>query len=347
MSRRVKDLEAAPRARLKDIAEHAGVSIATVSRVLNGKPDVAERTREAVFAALRERGSPNDRRLRRPRGKRTRLAGVTLPVINSDYYAAILNGIAEALHEQDLRLVACPAAELHEREHSLLELLADGTTDGGILILPFESPQELEALKRRGYPFVVLDPRGEVPDGIPTISTAQASGAHAAVEHLLDLGHRRIAAITGPASLAATAGRLAGYRAALSGSELLPADELVRRGELDLESGLAAARELLALPEPPTAIFAFNDKMAIGALHAAHALGLRVPDDLSVVGFDGSEAASLVIPRLTTVRQPVDEMARLAVTMLRGLLDGQELATWRVELAATLLVRESTAPAPS
>src|SRR5207253_9307179 len=242
--------------RLKDIAEHAGVSIATVSRVLNGKPDVAERTREAVFAALRERGSPNDRRLRRPRGKRTQLAGVTLPVINSDYYADILNGIAEALHEQDLRLVACPAAEQHEREHTLLELLADGTTDGGILILPFESPQELEALKRRGYPFVVLDPRGEVPDGIPTISTAQASGAHAPADHPLDPGHRRLAAITGPASLAATAGRLAGYRAALSGSELLPADELVRRGELDLESGLAAARELLALPEPPTAIFA-------------------------------------------------------------------------------------------
>jgi LacI family transcriptional regulator len=335
----------APRARLKDIADQAGVSVATVSRVLNGRPDVRDETREAVLAAARAQGPLAESRLRRRRRpERTGLAGVTLPVINSDYYATMLNAIAESLYAIDMRLVACPSAELHDREHSLLDVLADGTTDGGILILPFESPEELEALRRRGYPFVVLDTRGPVPDGIPTVSASHASGAQVAVEHLLELGHRRIAAITGHPVLAATSGRLAGYRAALAAHGLLVPDELLRQGVHTLDSGHTAAAELLDLAEPPTAIFAFNDWMAIGAVHAALERGLRVPEDISVVGFDDADAAKVVRPHLTTVRQPIEEMARLAVTMLRGLLEGQELATWRVELAATLVVRDSTAP---
>jgi LacI family transcriptional regulator len=338
----------ARRTRLKDIAAHAGVSVATVSRVLNGRPDVAHETRELVLAAARAQGPTVEGRLRRrQRPERTRLVGVTLPIINSDYYATMLNTIAESLYELDMRLVACPAGELHDREHTLLELLADGTTDGGILILPFESADELEALRRRGYPFVVLDTRGSVPDGIPTVAAAHVRGAQLAVEHLLELGHRRIGTITGPTGLAATSGRLAGYRAALAGYELLPPDELIRQGDHDLRSGRVAAEALLALDERPTAIFAFNDWMAIGALHAALARGLRVPEDISIVGFDDADAAQVVIPPLTTVRQPIEDMARLAVTMLRGLLEGQELATWRVELGASLVVRESTAPPPA
>jgi LacI family transcriptional regulator len=331
--------------RLKDIADEAGVSVATVSRVLNGRPDVAQHTRELVLAAARAHGPAAEGRLRRRRrAEHTRLVGVTLPMINSDYYATMLNAIAESLYELDMRLVACPAGELHDREHTLLEMLADGTTDGGILILPFESLDELESLRRRGYPFVVLDTRGPVPEGIPTVAAAHASGAHIAVEHLLQLGHRRIAAITGPEGLAATDGRLSGYRAALAGHGMLASDALLREGNHELASGFAAAEELLALDEPPTAIFAFNDWMAIGAIHAVQARGLRVPDDVSVVGFDDADAAHVVRPALTTVRQPIEEMARLAVTMLRGLLEGQQLASWRVEVKAALVERDSTAP---
>jgi LacI family transcriptional regulator len=345
----VTSLDQPPRrARLKDIADQAGVSVATVSRVLNGRPDVSPDTREAVLAAAAAQGPLAEGRLRRRRRpERTRLVGVTLPVINSDYYATMLNAIAESLYALDMRLVACPAGELHDREHTLLDVLADGTTDGAILILPFESPDELEALRRRGYPFVVLDTRGPVPEGIPTVAAAHVRGAQLAVEHLLQLGHRRIGAITGHPALAATSGRLAGYRAALAGYEILPPDELIRQGDHELGSGRVAAEALLSLDVPPTAIFAFNDWMAIGALHAAHARGLRVPEDISIVGFDDADAAKAVIPMLTTVRQPIEEMARLSVTMLRSSLEGQALATWQVELAATLVVRDSTAPPPA
>src|SRR5919201_2032661 len=186
------------RATIREIARAAGVSIATVSRVINGRPDVAPQTREVVLRVVREHGFSTNRNARALSGGRTGLVGVTLPIVEAAYFAFILSGAAEALYEQDMRVVLCPTLHQHEREVTLLDRLMHGTTDGAILMLPSESSDELRALQARGYPLVVVDPREKLDEGISAVSAAHASGAMAATEHLLSLGHRRIATITGP-----------------------------------------------------------------------------------------------------------------------------------------------------
>jgi len=339
----------AQRATMKDIAEQVGVSVATVSRVLNGRPDVSRKTRELVLQAVREWGPvPGAARASRTfGGARTGLVGVTVPVVHHEYYALIVGGITEALYEQELRLVLCPTRYEHIRERTLVEALVHDASDGGVLITPTESPDELRALLNQGYPFVVVDPREELPEGIPTVSAANVSGAKDAVDHLIALGHRHIGAITGPRELASMEDRFAGYCAALAAAGVLPDPALVHRGNLDVPSGLAAARALLDLPERPTAIFAFNDNMAIGALQAAREIGLEVPRDLSVVGFDALDASRIVTPTLTTIRQPLEEMGRLAVRLLLSVMEGQRSEAMRVELATALVLGESSAPPPA
>jgi LacI family transcriptional regulator len=331
------------RATIREVASAAGVSIATVSRVLNGRPDVSEQTRETVLRVVRDRGFSTNRSARALSGGRTGLVGVTLPIVEAAYFAFILSGAAEALYEQDMRMVLCPTLHQHEREVTLLERLMHGTTDGAVLTLPEETNEELKALQRLGYPFVVVDPRVPLDDGIPAVSAAHSSGARAAVEHLLSLGHRRIAAITGPSQWMASSERLNGYFAALGAAGVLADPALVLESRFDIESGEAATRRLLDLAEPPTAIFAFNDNLAIGALHAARERGVSVPEQLSVVGFDDSEQAAIVTPALTTVRQPLAEMGRMAVSLLLRLLENQRVEALSVELATRLVVRESTA----
>src|SRR5918911_184040 len=185
------------RATIREIARAAGVSIATVSRVMNGRPDVSPRTREVVLRVVREHGFSTNRNARALSGGRTGLVGVTLPIVEAAYFAVILSGAAEALYEQDMRMVLCPTRHQHEREVTLLGRLMHGTTDGAVLMLPEETNEELRALQRLGYPFVVVDPRVPLDDGVAAVSAANASGARAAVQHLLGLGHRRIAAVTG------------------------------------------------------------------------------------------------------------------------------------------------------
>jgi LacI family transcriptional regulator len=333
-----------PRATIRDIASAAGVSIATVSRVLNGRPDVSPETREAVLHVVREQGFSTNRSARALSAGRTGLVGTTLPIIHLEYFGRMLSGASEALYEQDMRMVLCPTLHEHDREATLLDRLMQGTTDGAILLLTTESSAELTALHDQGYPFVVIDPRKPLDEGIPTVSAAHGAGAKAATDHLLALGHRRIAAITGPHGWVATVDRLDGYQAALAGAGVLPAAELVAKGNFTTESGYAATSALLRLPDPPTAIFAFNDEMAVGAMQAARERGLRVPEDLSIVGFDDLEKAEVVVPALTTVRQPLAEMGRMAVSLLTRLLDGQRLEALRVELGTKLVVRDSTAP---
>ncbi len=333
-----------PRATIRDIADLAGVSIATVSRVLNGRPDVAPETREAVLQVVREHGFSTNRSARALSGGRTGLVALAIPFLHAPYFAFILSGASEALYEQDMRIVLCPTAEEHEREVTLLDKVMHGTTDGAILLLPTESSDELVALRGHGYPFVVLDPRWPLAEGVPAVSATHWAGAKAATDHLLSLGHRRIAALAGPRGWVATEDRLNGYYTALAGAGTSRAPELVAEGDYMLDGGYAAAASLLDLREPPTAIFAFNDNMAIGALRAARERGLRVPDDLSVVGFDDAEVADVVTPALTTVRQPLAEMGRIAVSLLTRLLDHQRVEALRVELATKLVVRNSTAP---
>ena len=250
---------------IRQVAEAAGVSIATVSRVLNGHADVSGATRQAVERVLRERGyRAGGRRLRT--ASETGLIGVTMPLVHPGYFAQILSGAAEALYEHDLRAVVGPTRHSHERETSLIDRLAGGDADGAVLVLPEESAGELRALSEHGFPFVVVDPRTEVPDGIPVVCAAHSSGATQATEHLLSLGHRRIGVIAGPDGWVATQERLRGYHAALAGVGVLPDESLVRYSNFRIDGGREEAAALFDLPDPPTAVFAFNDSMAIGVM---------------------------------------------------------------------------------
>jgi LacI family transcriptional regulator len=332
------------RVTIREIADLAGVSIATVSRVVNGHSDVSEETRDTVMRIVREHGYATNRSARGLSAGRTGLVGVLVPLVYPVYFSAILSGAAEALYEQELRLVLSPTQHEHDREVSLLDRLMHGMTDGALIVLPEESSDELARLLEQGYRFVVVDPRLPLDERVPSVSAAHASGADQAMSHLLGLGHRRIAAITGPRGWVATEDRRRGYHAALAAQGILPEPSLEVEADFEIGPGRAAAGHLLDLHDPPTAIFAFNDNLAIGALQAARDRGLRVPGDLSVVGFDDVEPATIVTPTLTTVRQPLAEMGRTAVSLLMRLLERQRFETLRVELATRLVVRESTGP---
>ena len=331
------------RVTIREIADLAGVSIATVSRVLNDRGDVSDDTRDHVSRVVREHGYTANRSARGLSAGRTGLVGILVPLVYPAYFSAILAGAAEALSERDLQIVLCPTGHEHDREVSVLERL-HGLTDGALIILPSESTEELERLLDDGYRFVVLDPLMPLGARIPSVSATHTSGADQAMRHLLELGHRRIAQITGPRGWLATEDRLRGYRAALAAAGILADPELEVEADAEIDGGRDAAARLLDLPQPPTAIFSFNDNTAIGALQAARARGLRVPEDLSIVGFDDVEHATIVTPALTTVRQPLAEMGRTAVSLLDRLLERQRFETLHVELATRLVVRESTAP---
>jgi len=336
---------ASSRTTIRDIARRAGVSVATVSRVINGRPDVSPDTREAVLRLIRQDGYSGSRQARALASGRTDLIALTVPSLYPEYFNQIVEGAAEALYERDARFVICSTHHQHDREVLLLERVMHGTTDGGVLVVPSESSEELLYLRDNGFPFVVVDPALPIDEDIPVVQSSNWSGARSVTEHLIELGHRHIAAITGPATWKATVDRLAGYQAALlaSGHALEP--RLVLEGLFTLQSGYEAARALLAAPEPPTAVFAFNDPMAIGALHAAEEMGFEVPRDLSVAGFDDVFAASIVKPHLTTVRQPLQEMGRVAASLLFRLMDGGRVEATRMELSTRLVVRASTGPA--
>jgi LacI family transcriptional regulator len=334
------------RATIRDVASEAGVSTATVSRVLNDSGTVAPQTRAVVLEVIERRGlTARRRRVVAPRPLRD-IVAVRCPYKLDDYFGVILSAVERSLRQAG-KVPLLSAAALEGNEPSLTELLRPEITEGAILILPPEPRDALASLRGTGFPFVVVDPRTALPPDVAAVSAAHLTGARMATRYLLQLGHTRIAVIAGPPNWIAADERLLGYRTALAAAGQLAPERLVQGGgEPTIAHGLAAARILLDLPEPPTAIVAFNDKMAIGAMQAAAERGLRVPRDLSVIGFDDLELSTVIAPQLTTVRQPLEEMARLGVQLLLRLIDGREIDTLHVELATELVPRGSTGSAP-
>ena len=333
------------RSTIRDIAAEAGVSTATVSRVLNETAGVSPQTRDLVLRAVEKHQFTGMRRRRRV-SKVQNVVAVRCPYALTDYFGLLVSGVARSLRRYGKHIILSAEAE-DGREPSLPDLLFADNTDGAILILPPEPGTVVTDLRARGYPFVVIDPRTPLPPDVASVSAAHLAGARAATEHLLQLGHRRIGAIAGPVEWLASDGRLTGYRAALAATGWLAPHELVCHvTEPAMEHGLEAARTLLDLPERPTAIVCFNDKIAIGALQAAAERGLQVPRDLSIVGFDASELSGVVVPKLTTVRQPLGEMARMGVELLIRLIDGRDIDTMHIELATELVIGASTGPPP-
>ena len=343
MSKKRTTETAATRSTIHDIAARAGVSVTTVSRVMNGRPDVSEATRAAVLKQIERTGYQSNRSARSLVTGSTCLIGVTVPVVEAEYYGQLVAGVAEALHEHDHRAVLCPTHDEHEREMSLLARLMHGTTDGAVLIHPAETNEELLHARELAYPLVVIDPPLPVDRSIPVVGSANWSGGRIATEHLLELGHRHIGVITGPACWSASKDRLAGYRSALQVAGVDPSPDLILEADFTVEGGEQAAERLLSGPDRPTAIFALNDNMAVGVLHAAKRYGISVPGQLSVVGVDDAGLAAIVVPRLTTIRQPLQEMGRVAVSLLWRILQGRQIEAAPVLLSTELIVRESTA----
>lgn len=334
--------ETPPRAvTISEIAAQAGVSMPTVSRVLNRRSDVAPHTRERVEQLLREHGYQR----RGPRADdRAWLIDLVFNDLDSPWAVEVIRGVEEAAHAAGAGTVV---SAIHRRRSSArqwLENLRARASDGVILVTTALDPDLHAELRRLHVPAVVVDPAG-VPDlDLPTIGATNWAGGVSATEHLTGLGHRRIGFIAGRPGLWCSRARLDGYRAGLEAVGIALDPQLVAQGDFDYASGFEGARQLLALPDRPTAVFAASDEMAMGVYEAARQRGLRVPEDLSVVGFDDLPQACWTSPPLTTVRQPLSEMGMLAVRTVLRLLNGEHLESAKVELATEVVVRHSTSP---
>lgn len=328
---------------IAEIAAKAGVSIPTVSRVLNNRPDVAPGTRERVEQVIRESGFIHSR-VRNPLKESSGIIDMLIPDLDTPYSVEIVRGVEAVLERTELRLALSLAHGSPQFEQRWLAKVIDGATDGAILVLAHGQSNRLEMLFRHKIPFVVVDHRGELGADVPSVGATNWLGGRMATEHLLSLGHRRIAIISGDANLRCSRDRIAGYRSALEDAGIPIDPELIRPGGFIQQTGYEQTCALLDLPEPPTAIFAGSDTQAMGVYSALRARGLSVPDDMSVIGFDDVPIASIVTPTLTTIRQPLVEMGRIATTMLLRLIAEEPLDTMRVELTTSLIVRESCAP---
>jgi LacI family transcriptional regulator len=338
--------ERTPRPTIAVIAEEAGVSPATVSKVLNGRTDVAPATRARVEGLLRSHNylGPGGGR----RARRSGLVDLVLAGLDSPWAMEILRGVEAECAEHGIGAVVSQVRDDDARPPSWQNLPALHHSDGVILVTSRMTARQREQLERAGVALVLIDPVNLPDTDIASVGATNWAGGMAATEHLLSLGHRRIAVIGGPADYLCTQARVDGYRTTLDRAGVEVDRELIRYGDFRHEGGFACARELLALPpgRRPTAIFAGSDQQAMGAYEAARQAGLRVPQDLSVVGFDDLPMCEWLSPPLTTVRQPLEEMGRTAARTLLQLLNGQPLLTPRIELATQLRVRHSTAPPP-
>lgn len=331
------------RSTIAEIAAKAGVSIPTVSRVLNNRPDVSAATRERVEQVIKESGFIRSR-VKTVLKESSGIIDMLIPDLTTLYPVEIVRGVEEVLERTELRLALSLTHNMLESEERWLSKVIDGSTDGAILVLAHGQSKRLDMLHQHKIPFVVVDHRGELGPDVPSVGATNWLGGRLATEHLLSLGHRRIAIISGDASLRCSRDRIAGYRAALEDAGVAVDAELIRPGAFIQQTGYEQTCALLDLADPPTAIFAGSDTQAMGVYAALRARGLSLPGDMSVVGFDDVPLASIVTPALTTVRQPLAEMGRVATTMLLRLIAEEPLDSRRVELTTTLIVRESTAP---
>lgn len=329
------------RVTMQQVAAEAGVSVSTVSKVLNGRYGVASQTSEVVVEVVNRLGYEASLVARSLRNSRTNVIGVLVADFEP-FSTEVLKGAADALRGSGFELVAYSAGgRIDEHvgwERRYLSRVMGTLVDGALLVTPTVTDVQYDG------PIVAVDPHTG-PSSLPTVASDNLQGARLGVDHLLDLGHRRIGMVTGRPDLISAQLRERGYREALAAAGI-PVDEaLLRLGAFESETGRTAARELLLLPDPPTAIFAANDLSAMATLEVAAELGVDVPRRLSVVGFDNIPESALAQPPLTTVQQPIRQMGHDAAVMLMALIAGEELAETHVTLATTL-VRRLSAAAP-
>lgn len=324
---------------IQDVARAAGVAVSTVSRVLNDKDDVAPDTYQKVRDVIAELGYTSSLAARSMRSRRTGVVGLIMPELEDSFCIQVIKGINQAILALDYDLLAYTSGSSKrtskaEREQHFVSLLNGSITDGVILVTPAATRFSTTA------PVVAIDPNKDCPDCIAVIAANQA-GALTATEYLIGLGHTRIGFISGRTDLLSAEQRMAGYRAALQQAGILFDPDLVAAGDYTRATGYAAAQLLLALPNPPTAIFAANDESAMGAIEAARQRGRAVPTDLSVIGFDNIPEAVHCNPPLTTIDQFIPRMGYTATELLVGLIRGQPHQNHVCEMPTQLVVRDS------
>jgi DNA-binding LacI/PurR family transcriptional regulator len=322
------------RVTIAHVADAAGVSVPTVSKVVNGRADVAPHTRARVERVLREQGY---RRRAPSRDTRAALLDVVFNELESPWAMEIIKGVEEVARESGLGVVLSAQEGPGALGRSWVDAVAARRSAGLILVVSELAPEQVARLTARSIPFVVVDPAGEPAPGVPSVGATNWNGGLTATRHLLELGHRRVGMIGGPPDMLCSRARVDGYRAALETAGLPVDPALIRWGTFHVEAGYEHGRALLELPEPPTAIFAGSDIQAFGVYEAARQLGVEIPSQLSVIGFDDLPMARWIGPPLTTIRQPLTEMAATAARLVLG--QGGEQ---RVELATTLVRRQST-----
>jgi DNA-binding LacI/PurR family transcriptional regulator len=322
------------------IAQTAGVSIPTVSKVINGRSGVAADTRARVEALINQYGYR-----RSAPSTRSNMMELVFDQLEHMWGIEIIRGVERVAREHRVGVVLTEFGPQRSAIHYWIDDTLARRPDCVVSVAQLSNEQR-DQLRARGIPFVVFDPTAELPDDVPFVGATNWAGGRSAIRHLIVLGHRRIAMIGGSDQVLFCRARLDGYRSAMEAASLPIDAELVVRTGLTTECGRDAALELLARPHRPTAIFTCNDLQALGVYQAARELGLRIPADLSVVGFDDLPVAALVNPGLTTVHQPLTEMAVAATEMALALGRGEKTSQAGFELATTLTVRESTAPPP-
>ncbi len=330
-----------PKVTIIEVAAEAGVSFATVSRVINNDIHVRPETRKRVLTTMQRLGYVANRQARSLAGGKSNMIGLLVPDLGTGYIGEIIRGIDTELSWTGIDLILYTTHRTATKESNYVANLARGMVDGLLLVLPRNPVDYIATLTRRNYPFVLIDHQGTV-ESCPAVGATNWQGAFTATEYLISLGHRRIGFITGSMDLGCAQDRLKGYRSALRTYHIPEIPELVYEGAFFQPDGYAGACTLLDLEDPPTAIFASNDVMAMGVMDAVRNRELRIPDDVSIVGFDNIPQSAMVYPPLTTVQQPLEQMGRVAAQMLIGILKNVERDTNRIELPTELIVRNST-----
>lgn len=330
---------------IRDVARHAGVSIATVSHVINHTRPVSDELKQRVQEAMTTLGYQRNPMARALRSKQSLTIGVIVPDNTNPFFTEITRGIEDISLQNEYSVITCDSRGDLSREAMHTRNLRGKQVDGIIFVAAGGGETHIQQLVDREVPVVMVE-RDPYDLRVDAVMISNMRGAELATQHLLDLGHRRIACITGPQRVTLRSERLQGFRDRLAAAGIALPDAYVVDGNFASDIGYLVARDLLALPERPTAIFAFNDLMAMGVLLAAQEAGLRVPEDLSVVGFDDIFLAAYTVPPLTTIRLPVHEMGQMAMEMLLNRIENRDAPLARKTLEIDLIVRKSTAAAP-
>jgi len=326
---------------IREVASRAGVSPTTVSHVINNTRFVSPEARERVLQAMQELGYRPNVLARSLRRGETYTLGLILPDSANPFFAEIARAMEDAAFRRGYNVILGNSENDLEKERLYVDVLVTKQVDGLIFVASGDRSRSLEDLVHQDLPVVVVD-RQLANVEVDTVLTDNFQGGFQATRTLLELGHRRIGCITGPSHLTPSAQRVIGYRRALEAAGLGVDESLIVRGDFQPRSGYQAAQALMHTPQPPTAIFVCNDMMAIGALRALAEMGLRVPEDVSLIGFDDIELASYTTPPLTTIRQDKAAMAQTALNLLlERIVDRQIPARQRV-IPVTLVERQST-----